>query len=244
MLAAAPASSETITEQNLIITVNGDLAPKTLPRKGTAPVRVNVSGSIATSDGALAPQLAQFELEVNRHGKLYTEGLPTCKLGQLKNSTTKQALKRCKGALVGRGYGAADIALPEQSPFPAQGKVLAFNATIKGRPALIGHVYGRAPVPVTTIVPFRILRATSKPFGHRIVADLPTVAADWGYVSEFRISFGRRYTHQGKRRSYLNAGCPAPRGFPGALYPAVRATYRFEGGQSVSRVLERECRVG
>jgi hypothetical protein len=245
LIALLPATSagELIAEQNLLISVDGRMVPKTLPRRGTAPVRVEVRGSIATTDGGPAPQLERFELELNRHGRLFDQGLPRCKLSRLRNATTKQALSRCRDALVGRGHGAAEILLPEQAPFPASGRVLAFNARIGGKKAVIGHVYGRVPVPVTTIVPFTISKRRSGPFGWRIVAHLPTLAADWGYVSRFRMTFGRMYTYKGKRRSYLNAGCPAPPGFPSALYPAVRATYRFETGQNVTTQLDRTCKV-
>jgi len=237
------ATAELIQVENLLITVNGGVVPKKLPRQGNAPVRIKVSGSIATTDGKLAPQLEQFELEVNRHGRLLDRGLPRCNIAELRDATTKQALRNCRDALVGHGFGAAEIALPDQAPFPAQGRLLAFNARLAGRRAVVGHVYGAEPVPVTTIVPFRIAKARSRPFGARIVAELPTVAADWGYVSEFRMTIGRRFRHAGKRRSYLNASCPAPRELSSALFDAVRATYRFEGGRTVQTTLQRQCKV-
>jgi hypothetical protein len=240
-LIAAPARTETIQEKNLVVTVNGGIVPKKLPRRGRAPVSIRVAGKIATTDGLAPPQLRQFELEVNRHGRVFDRGLPRCRRPQLEDATTAQALRACRGALVGRGRVLAEVALPDQAPFPADGALLAFNARDGGRRAVLGHVYGTTPLPVTTVVPFRVGRARGRTFGARLTAELPTVAAEWGYVTDFAMRFGRRYREGGERRSYLNAGCPAPRGFPGALFDAVRASYRFEGGQTLETTLQRAC---
>src|SRR5262245_5847726 len=147
---AGVASGETIQEQNLVVTVRGGVTPKRLPRHRDAPVRVRVEGEIGTTDGLAPPDLKQFEIEVNRHGHVFDRGLPTCRRGQLETTTTSEALRRCGPALVGRGHVSADIALPDQAPFPAEGTLLAFNARIDGHRAVFGHVYGRVPVPVTT----------------------------------------------------------------------------------------------
>lgn len=243
MLLPGVAQTEVIQRENLVVTVRGGIAPKQLPRRGLAPVSVRVSGEIATTDGKPPPQLRQFELEVNRHGRVFDRGLPVCRRGQLEDVTTKGALRACRGALVGEGTVLAEVALPDQAPFPTDGRLLAFNARIGGRRAVLGHVYGATPLPVTTVIPFRVLKARGKPFGERLVAELPSVAAEWGYVTEFGMHFGRRYKQGGKRRSYLNAGCPAPRGFPGALFEAVRATYSFEDGQVLRTTLRRSCRA-
>jgi hypothetical protein len=46
----------------------------------------------------------------------------------------------------------------------------------------------------------------------------------------------------GKRRSYLSASCPAPKGFPGAAFPFARASFGF-GKQTLTSTLTRSCRV-
>lgn len=47
---------------------------------------------------------------------------------------------------------------PEQATFPTQGHILAFNAAYGGEEAILAHVYGTEPVPITRILVFRIRR--------------------------------------------------------------------------------------
>ena len=39
----------------------------------------------------------------------------------------------------------ADVAFPEQSTFPSHGRVLAFNAVVGGKRAILAHIYGAQP---------------------------------------------------------------------------------------------------
>jgi hypothetical protein len=72
---------------------------------------------------------------------------------------------------------------------------------------------------------------------------LPSVASDWGFIAAFNMTFGRRYRYHGVPRSYMSAGCPAPRGFPGAPYELARLSYQFDGEPPLSTTIQRECRV-
>jgi hypothetical protein len=73
-------------------------------------------------------------------------------------STTAEAISACRSSLVGTGTFSANVKLPEQSPFPSEGKVLAFNGRFKGRPAILAHIYGTRPVPTSYVLPFTISR--------------------------------------------------------------------------------------
>jgi hypothetical protein len=53
----------------------------------------------------------------------------------------------------------------------------------------------------------------------------------------------RRYSYRGRRHSVLSAGCPAPEGFPGAVFTLARTTFGFAGGTKLVSALTRECRV-
>ena len=48
---------------------------------------------------------------------------------------------------------------------------------------------------------------------------------------------------RGKPRSYLSAGCPAPVGFPGAVFPLARASFGFADGRVLSATMQRSCSV-
>jgi hypothetical protein len=80
-------------------------------------------------------------------------------------------------------------------------------------------------------------------FATTLTASLPQVTSEWGYVTGLQMSLSRRYTYRGKARSYASAGCPAPEGYPGAVFPFVKATYGFAGGRSLSSVLTRNCKA-
>jgi hypothetical protein len=53
----------------------------------------------------------------------------------------------------------------------------------------------------------------------------------------------RRFGYQGKQRSYVSAGCPAPKGFSQAPFPLARTTFAFEGGAELGTTLSDTCRV-
>ena len=42
---------------------------------------------------------------------------------------------------------------PEQSPFPSEGKVLAFNGRLHGTPVIFAHIYGTQPSPTSYVLP-------------------------------------------------------------------------------------------
>jgi len=41
----------------------------------------------------------------------------------------------------------------------------------------------------------------------------------------------------------LTAGCPALKGFPGAVFPLARTSFGFAGGKTLTATLTRGCRV-
>ena len=99
---------------------------------------------------------ARIAIAINRNGRFDTTGLPVCRLEDIQPSTTANALAACRGALVGEGHFSANVKLPEQSPFPSAGKVLAFNGRLHGKPAILAHIYGTQPAPTSTVLPFLI----------------------------------------------------------------------------------------
>jgi hypothetical protein len=239
---SSPTQAEVSQKQGVRVSVQGSLAPKVLPRQGGAGVAVSFSSEIASTNAAEAPQLAKIAIAINSHGKLATRGLPRCRLGHIDPSTTAEALAACRGSLVGEGSFSADVRLPEQSPFPSAGKVLAFNARYQGRPAIFAHIYGTEPVPTSYVLPFAIASSRGT-YGTILEAALPRVTGDWGFVTGISMVLERTYSHRGKPRSYVSARCPAPRGFPGVVFPLAKTTFAFEGGLNLSSVLNRSCTV-
>ena len=58
-----------------------------------APITLNVSGGIATSDGSHPPALKEFVIETDKNGGINAKGLPTCKAGKIEATTTTSATK-------------------------------------------------------------------------------------------------------------------------------------------------------
>jgi len=57
------------------------------------------------------------------------------------------------------------------------------------------------------------------------------------------MTFWRRFSYRGERRSYLNASCPLPQGFTVGFVSFARVTYTLAGGQRLSSEVTRSCRA-
>lgn len=241
---ASQGASASVVEQRrgVRVSFDGKLTPHVLPRHGTAPVGIVVDAKISATGGKDPPQLRRIMIAINRNGHFTSKGLPACRVGQIQPATTANALAACRRSLVGEGHFSANVKLPEQSPFPSAGKVLAFNGKVNGRAAILAHIYGTQPAPTSTVLPF-LLREGQGTYGTTLEASLPQATGSWGYVTGLRMSLHRRFSSNGKARSYLSAGCPAPAGFPSASFPLAKTSFAFADGLNLDAVLNRTCRA-
>ncbi len=239
---AALASAEVTQEGNLRVSFEGGIAPHKLPRQGTAPVAVTVTGDVKTTDGAPPPQLRTITMAINRNGKLDHRGLPVCHYHQIHPASTSEAIATCPHSVIGKGDFRANVLLPEQSPFPSSGEVIAFNGIFHGRHVVFAHIYGTHPLPQSNVLVFELSHAGGA-YNTTLSAVLPRVAAEWGYVSGVSLTLRREFRYQGKTRSFLSAGCPAPAGFPGASFSFAKASFGFEDGRTLSATMTRSCAV-
>jgi hypothetical protein len=244
LLGAAVARGEISQEGNVRITFNAGFAPTTLPRQKLVPVTVKIEGEIGTTDGTHPPAVKRIEIDLNRHGRISTAGLPTCKAATLQSTTTQAALERCGPALVGRGRFGASVDFPTQTPIPARGTILAFNGTRGKHPAVLLQLFGTTPVQATFVLPLAIEHQKKGQFGTVLAANIPTLAGGVGSVTEIELRIRRDYTYKGQRRSFLSASCPAPAGFPGAPFPFARGRFSFVDGKQITTSLTRNCHVG
>lgn len=243
LLTAATAGGELIQEGNLRVSFDGSFTPKSLPRDRPAPVTVAVEGAIATTDGSRPPVLQEVEIAINRNGLISTRGLPTCTTSQLQSTTTEQALERCRGARVGSGSFEARIDFTGAQPVPAHGKVLAFNGSVGGKPALLLQLYSESPVRIAFVVPLKIESRPKEKFGTVLSARLPTLAAGSATVTQIALKIGRTYGYRGQQRSFVSASCSAPAGFTAGIFAFARGSFRFSDGKTVRVALTRDCRV-
>jgi hypothetical protein len=239
-LLASAAGAEPVQRGNLRVSFAGRISPKALPRHGEAPIAVTVGGTITTTDGAPPPQLQGLEIKVNRAGRFDPEGLPSCTYADVQPSTTAAAQAACGRAKVGEGSFAANVLLPEQSPFPSKGKIVAFNGVERGRPVILAHVYGTEPVPLSYTLVLRMTRGKGT-WGTVLSASLPRVTSNVAYVTGISLTLNRRFTVAGRTHGYISAGCPAPKGFSGAAFPLARASFSFGAAGTLASTLIRSC---
>jgi hypothetical protein len=239
---AALASAEVAQRGTLRVSFRGGISPHALPRQSRAPVAVTLTGRIGTTDGQPPPPLRTISLAINRNGHLARRGLPICRFHQIQPASTAGAISACRDSVVGEGAFSAHVVLPEQSPFPSAGKVIVFNGELNGKPAILAHVFGTDPAPVSYTLPFMISTARGQ-FGTVLTASLAGVTSDSSYVTGLTLRLGGSFSTHGGRRPYLSASCPAPAGFSGATFPFARTSLSFQGGRTLSSTLVRSCRA-
>lgn len=235
-----PAQAERAQSGNLIVSLNGGIRPRKLPRSRPAPVAVHLSGRALTADRSPLPRVNWIRLELAWRGVMDTRGLPTCPRQRLRGTSSRQAVASCGGALVGRGRLFARVFVPNQTPFAVNAQLNAFNGrTAAGHHALLVHAFSLDP-PVSFTIPFTVRR---RPGNHTVlVALIRRSAGPWPHVTSFQVSVSRRFLYRGKWHSYLSASCPVPHGFT-AGFSYARATYTFAGEDQLSTESVRSCRA-
>jgi hypothetical protein len=240
---AALAHASVVQEGNVRITVLSQVLPYKLPRKGTAPIAVFVSGHLSNPHGGIPPQLQEMTVEVNKHGLLQSKGLATCKLSKLQPASTQRAMSSCGDALIGSGQFWAHIVLPDQGAYPTHGRLLIFNGRRGGKPVIFTHIFTANPFFSSFVIPFSIQKTHNGAYGTKLTASLPQALGDWGYVDRIKLTLKRKYQYKGRQLSYFNAGCPAPGGSKRTVFPLALASFAFGEGLSISAKVEKACAV-
>jgi hypothetical protein len=240
---ASLAHATVIQEGNLRITILSQIQPYKLPRSGTAPIAVFVSGHLSAPHGGIPAQLQRMTVNVNKHGLLQSKGLPACGVSEIQPASTQQALQRCGDAEIGSGQFWAHIVLPDQGAYPTHGRLLIFNGTRKGKPVLLTHIFTANPFFSSFVIVFTIQKIHKGPYGTELTASLPQALGSWGYVDRIKLTLKRKYTYRGQHLSYFNSGCPAPKGVPRTSFPLALASFDFADGVSLSAKVEKACGV-
>jgi len=240
---ASLAQATVVREGNLQITVLSQVLPYKLPRHGTAPIAVFVSGHLSAPKGGIPSQLQEMTVEVNKHGLLQSKGLPTCPFPKLNPASTERALASCRDALIGSGQFWAHIVLPDQGAYPTHGRLLIFNGKQRGKPVIFTHIFTANPFFSSFVIPFSIRKKSNGAYGTKLTASLPQALGDWGYVDRIKLTLKRKYDYKGRQLSYFNAGCPAPEGSPRTVFPLALASFAFADGTELAAKVEKACAV-
>jgi len=238
------ANAETKILGNLALSVQAKLSPKKLPRESTSPIAVSVGWRIQSTDPALKPpSLKSVKIEINRAGILDPTGLPDCPYPQIQPASTQRALANCRSSLVGQGSFSALVGLEGQESYVSKGKMLVFKGTKAGKPVLYGQIYTAYPFAASFVIVFKVSKEQKGTYATTLSATLPGNLRAWGNLTEVKMRLARNYSYKGQKRSFLSAGCPAPKGFGAAPFPLARTSFTFDGAPAVSQVLSETCKV-
>jgi len=192
---------------NLVLTLNGGFSPAALPKNKPAPISLNISGKIATADGTHPPALKEVIVETDKNGSIDTKGLPVCTSGKLQAQDTKHAEAICPTAIIGSGKTNVEVEFPEQAPFIAKSKLLAFNGgTSGGKTTIFIHAYLSSPVSAAVVTTVKISKVHNGRYGTKSVASIPKIAGGYGSVKEFELLFTKSVAF--KKQPFLFAKCP------------------------------------
>lgn len=237
--AAAKPNTKPIVIQDpvhhLKVTVDGGFSPTALPKAKLAPLALNVSGKIETTDGSHPPALREFIVETDKNGAINAKGLPTCTIGKLVARETKAAEKACPTSIVGEGKTDVEVAFPESTPLLVHSKLVAFNGGVKGGvTTILIHAFLKNPVSAAVVTTVKVSKIHKGRFGTKSVASIPVIAGGSGSPVSFELNVKRKFTYKGKSQSYLLAKCP-----DGHLN--ARGTAVFSGGAQLSGEVVRPC---
>jgi len=222
---------------DLVIIGHGGFSPEALPRFHNAPIRLHGGGTVSTISGQIPPVLNDITFEFDRHGAVDTTGLPVCTKGKLVATDVPTARRACVDAIVGKGFGTAIVALPEQKPIPASTGITLFNGPkVNGFDTFLVHAHLDVPAPSTVLFQVVIEKIHKGVYGYRVDAEIPKIVNGYGHPVSGFINVGRQWTYKGKRHSYLSARCETGR-------LQARGKFGFEDGTLLIGNFFRPCTV-
>jgi hypothetical protein len=194
---------------NMVLKIDGNITPQVLPKGRLAPMGIWGSARLATTDGSHPPALEGSVFEGDKDVVVSVEGLPVCRIVQLRAVETKKAEAACGDAILGRGSATVEVAFPEQKPFDSTGPLIFFNGGERnGVIRVLAYSYVSVPAPTAVIATVEIKRVNEGPFGLRVETRVPRIAGGAGSFVAAKFSLRRSYTYHRKPRSVISGRCP------------------------------------
>lgn len=219
----------------LCVSSTVDVQPRALPGKGTAPITLSSITRIRAKGGTTPPTLESIDFLIDKHGTVNSRAFPTCPQRKLEGATTKQARKRCAGALVGKGTGKALVTAPGRAPFQMSSAVSLFNAKpTKGQTTLIAHAYETYPAPQALLVPIVIERVGKGRYGFHVRVEMPEIAGGYGAPTLAEAKVGATRKRKGKKIGFIAGQCAGGR-------LQVEGTLTFTNGDRFPTTLTSPC---
>lgn len=222
---------------DILILGHGGFKPELLPKHHDAPIKLYGGGKVSTLSGDLPPILDTIEFEFDKHGHVDTTGIEVCTAGKLQATDVPAARRACPHAIVGKGFGRATVAFPEQNYIPVSSPITAFNGPKKnGNDTILFHAFTTVPVATTFIVPVVIEKIHNGIYGYRVKAKIPKIAGGYGHPISGRLTVDRKTRVKGKLHSYVNARCELGR-------LQARGKFVFKDGTRLAGTFLRACKA-
>ena len=222
---------------NSAVSATVTMQPRILPAKGGVPITLTSVTRVKTKDGTPPEKLTGIEFLIDKHGYVDARGLPVCTIAKLQDTTTAQARRRCRGALVGTGTVQALVNLPGQPQTKVSLAVSFFNGPeAGGQPSVIGHAHETVPASRTLLLPVTVQKVRNGRYGYRVEVELPQIADGYGVPVLAEASVGQTRERGGRKVGFLNAYCSGGR-------LQVKGTLNFENGDRFPALLTSPCNV-
>lgn len=234
-LAAGSADGAVVKVDDLVLRADGGFKPQTLPRRQFAPIDFHGQLDISNRRGGRPAPLRQALVDFDADGRLSVVGLPTCAPESIAEATSEEARRICRGAIVGTGHIVALVSLPE-GDVEASSALTIFNGprTSDGLPTAVLHARTEVPGTQTYAIAVPIEQRRGD-FRYRARIDVPPIAGGLGAIAHIDVQIGRRYSADGRRRSYASARCS-----DNVLQTHGR--FSFETGTIIDGLVEKYCR--
>ena len=163
-------------------------------------------------------------------------GLPTCPIAKIQTASNAHALSACRDALVGqRPVLRHDHRFPARPPTRSKGASWSSTASKANKHVLFGHIFSPTPFATSFVITFEIKNGGHGTYGTVLTANLKKALGTKRNLTGIEMTLDRRYTYRGTHRSYVSAGCPAPKGVSVVPYQLARTTFTFANGWTLSR---------
>jgi hypothetical protein len=234
VLLAGGANAALVETGDIVLHADGGFTPRTLPRRGYAPIEFQGHFDLRSKSGAKPITLQQVIVSFDRDGHLDVAGLPTCAPEGVANLGVAEARALCRGAIVGTGHIEAAVVVGGET-FHAASPLTLFNAPpIEGNPAVVLHARTTTPATQVFAIPIPIERRAGR-FRYRVPIDLPPILGGSGSITHVDVKIGRRFRVDGRLHSYISARCTDS-------VLETRGHFSFADGTIIDGGIEKYCR--
>ena len=93
------------------------------------------------------------------------------------------------------------------------------------------------------MIVFKVDHQAHGTWGTTLTGALPANLRAWGNLTEVDMRLQRTYGFEGKKRSFLSAGCAAPKGTSQALFRLAKTTFTFAAAPTATSTLSETCKA-